>query len=67
MATITMTPVGGGSTLTKTSTSDKVTFNDVPKGTYNVKVTESGYTDFNQQMVVDDDIENFTVTLSNNT
>lgn len=61
MATITMTPVSGGTPLTKTSSASNITFNDVPKGTYNVKVTEAGYQEFNQQFVVDDDVENFTV------
>lgn len=64
MATITMTSTSDDSVLTKTSTGSNITFNDVPKGTYNVKVTEAGYQEFNQQYVVDDDVENFTVTLS---
>ena len=64
MATITMTSTSNGSVLTKTSTGSIITFNDVPKGTYDVKVTETGYQEFNQQMVVDDDVENFSVTLS---
>ncbi|WP_373814642.1 PEGA domain-containing protein [Jeotgalibaca porci] len=64
MATITMTPTSNGSVLTKTSTGSIITFNDVPKGTYNVKVTETGYNDYTQQVVVDDDVENFSVTLS---
>lgn len=59
-----MTPVGGGTPLTKTTTASTLTFYDVPKGTYNVKVTETGYQDFNQQMVVDDDVENFTVKIT---
>lgn len=67
MATITMTSTSGGSVLTKTSIGSNITFNDVPKGTYNVKVTEAGYQEFNQQYVVDDDVENFTVTLSKET
>lgn len=64
MATITMTSTSNGSVLTKTSIGSNITFNDVPKGTYNVKVTEAGYQEFNQQYVVDDEVENFTVTLS---
>ena len=64
MATITMTSTSDGSVLTKTSIGSNITFNDVPKGTYNVKVTEAGYQEFNQQFVVDDDVENFLVTLS---
>lgn len=64
MATITMTSTSDSSVLTKTSIGSNITFNDVPKGTYNVKVTETGYQEFNQQYVVDDDVENFTVTLS---
>ena len=67
MATITMTSTSDDSVLTKTSTGSIITFNDVPKGTYDVKVTETGYQEFNQQMVVDDDVENFTVTLSKET
>ena len=64
MATITMTSTSDDSVLTKTSTGNNITFNYVSKGTYNVKVTEAGYQEFNQQFVVDDDVENFLVTLS---
>lgn len=64
MATITMTSTSDGSVLTKTSIGSNITFNDVPKGTYNVKVTEAGYQEFNQQYVVDDDVENFTVKIT---
>lgn len=64
MAVITMTPVGGGTPLTKTSAASTITFTDVTKGTYDVKVTESGFNDFSQRMVVDDDVENFTVSLT---
>ena len=62
--TITMTPIDGGSSLIKVGDTNKITFTGVPKGTYNVQVTESGYSSYNQQLVVDDDIEEFTVTLT---
>lgn len=61
--TIKMTPINGGTSLTKTSADNRITFTAIPKGTYTVTVTEDGYENFTQQMVVDDDVENFTVEL----
>lgn len=61
MKSITMTPLAGGNTISKSGTGKSITMQGVPYGNYSVKIEQDGYLDHTSTVTVDDPTETFPI------